>query len=407
MAAAEGWTEAFRMRYGRSPTHAVRAPGRVNLIGEHIDYHGLPVMPFAIDRAVTVLLAPSLAGSGAGRVRIANSASDLVGDDFRLFEPIVPLGGGDWRNYPRAAAKALAEHESSEMICTRGVDALVASDLPTGAGLSSSSALVVGVGLALAHVNGLETDRMAFAARMARAERFVGTEGGGMDQAACMLSRDRHVSLLSFEPLSVEYLRFPEELSVLVADSGDVAEKSGSVRVAYNERRASGASALVAVAAAVGYAGASFAELLTAFDARELLEAAAGVLAGNFGDDVGEGRGLRRFRHVVTEARRVANAREALVNGDAERLGALLTASHASLRDDYEVSTPSLDELVEVALHAGALGARLTGAGFGGAAIALVNAADEEAVRAALEVVAGADAVMSARPSGGATVRAL
>ncbi|HUG01228.1 MAG TPA: galactokinase family protein [Longimicrobiales bacterium] len=407
---------AFEDRYGRAPEAVARAPGRVNLIGEHVDYHGLPVVPFAIGRAVEVIFARAPEGTDRGRVRIASEAahrhavstglpadpSDAPAEAFVLGGEIGPLGAGDWRNYARAAARELGGPEPEGPACTRGFDALVVSDLPMGAGLGSSSALVVGVGLALAHANGMEVDPLAFAERMARAERFVGTHGGGMDQAACLLSRADHVSLLGFDPLSVEHLVFPADLSVLVVDSGEAADKSGSLRGAYNERRASGAAASRAVSERLGRRGASFRDLLREFPESRLLSTAEAVL---------DRTPRSRFRHVVTEAGRVSRARAALESGDDARLGRILTASHESLRDDYGVSTSALDAIVESALEAGALGARLTGAGFGGSAIALVRRRAERGVREKLEHALpggqrpdGRGRVTAVRPAAGASV---
>jgi len=433
--------DAFEARYGRRPTHAARAPGRVNLIGEHVDYHDLPVLPFAIERAVTVLFAPASA-SHASRVRIASAAGGLPDDEFLLDAPIARLAAGDWRNYPRAAAAELAGGGATRPAergldanadggcaadaawrVARGIDALIVSDLPMAAGLSSSSALVVGVGLALAHAAGVEVERLAFAGRMARGERFVGTRGGGMDQAACLLSRAGFVSRISFVPLRVEHIPFPDPLMLLVATSSEEAVKSGRVREAYNERRASTTDALEVVAAALQLPGASFPDLLAAHDIATLLDAAERALPAGWPDGVppaaapglrtgpsvsrpspGDDRRLARFRHVVTEGARVARAEVALREGDAEALGALLVASHGSLRDDCEVSTPGLDRLVEAALDAGALGARLTGAGFGGAILALARSGDARRVQTALARTVRPEWVLAVRPSDGAEV---
>ena len=413
--------ESFASLYGRPPTHAARAPGRVNLIGEHVDYHDLPVLPFAIERAVTVLFAPA-PDAHASRVRFASASAGLPDDEFRLDAPIEPLAAGDWRNYPRAACAELAAGDTSigraaqglapdpgreggrdgGRQAPRGIDALVVSDLPMAAGLSSSSALVVGVGLAIGHASGAEVDRLSLAGAMARAERFVGTRGGGMDQAACLLSRAGCISRISFAPLRVEHIPFPGDLSLLVATSGEVADKSGRIREAYNERRRAGEDALATVSVAAGLREASFAALLGALGEARALRLAERILPADGSDPR---RRHERFRHVVTEAGRVGAAEQALRRGDGPSLGSLLDASHASLRDDYEVSTAALDELVGAARSAGALGARLTGAGFGGAIVALVHARDEALVEGALAAAGGR--VWTVRPADGAEVRTL
>jgi galactokinase len=372
----ESASAAFETSFGRAPTIAARAPGRVNLIGEHIDYHGLPVLPFAIDRAVTVLAAPAIAGN-ASRARFVTMAAGLpavwgVADEFDLRRPLVAIGGGDWRDYARAAARWLVDTTGAE----RGMDALVTSDLPMASGLSSSSALVVACALAFARVNDLAVGRVRLAHELALAEQFAGTRGGGMDQAASLLSRAGHVSFVSFEPLRVEYVPFPDEAVVIVVDSGERAAKSGTARRAYNERRAAGVEALRRVAASLDAVGSSYATLLRERAAADLVEAAEEVLDGAL---------LGPFRHTVREACRVDAAAAALRRGDIPALGRLLVASHRSLRDDLAVSTERLDAIVEVALHAGALGARLTGAGFGGSAIALADAGRAAPVREALE----------------------
>jgi galactokinase len=404
---------SFEAEYGRPPTHIARAPGRVNLVGEHVDYHMLPVMPFAIDRAVYLLFAPAgvTAPGGVSRVRIATAAGEFEAagktpgggrpdalfqaDDFQLDGEISRLPAGDWRNYVRAAAQSLVLEQDA----ATGIDAWVASDLPVAAGLSSSSALVVAVGLALARVNEVVVGRRAFAEQMARAERFTGTRGGGMDQAASLLSREGCVSWIEFDPLGVEHVSFPDDLRVLLADSGEVAEKSGPDQEAYNQRRETGARALERVSSALGRGGATFREILRAVPATEILGAASDHL---------NPMELSRFSHVVTEWYRVRLARKAVEAGDAAGLGRLLYAAHASLRDDYEVSTPALDLLVAAARNAGALGARLTGAGFGGSVVVLATSETERDVRDALVGATGSESsVLGVRPADGAGVMEL
>ncbi|HSM35971.1 MAG TPA: galactokinase family protein [Longimicrobiales bacterium] len=401
----------FQDVFGRLPTIAVRVPGRVNLIGEHIDYHGLPVLPFAIDRGLTVLASPA-SDRHPARVRFMTAAPGLPADDFDLGEPMAPLGSGDWRDYPRAAASWIVAMGGAG----RGLDALVVSDLPMASGLSSSSALVVASALALSRVNEYPVEPLTLAEQLAAAERFTGTRGGGMDQAACLLSRRDHATRLSFDPLRAEHVPFPRDLSVIVVDSGERAAKAGSVQAPYNDRRSVGAAALAAVAGRLGMTDATYPRLLHERPADELLDVARGTL---------EATPFARFRHVVTEAGRVDAASAALSAWDGDRLGRLLMASHASLRDDYEVSTPRLDAIVEAALEAGALGARLTGAGFGGSVIVLaeVESAPDlgDALRAWCEgagfpvggrrdveaQAAPHDAVMLVRPAAGAEVRDL
>lgn len=390
----------FRETYGRSPTISVRAPGRVNLIGEHIDYHGLPVLPFAIDRAVEVLAAPS-PEERAARVRFATEEPGLSPDTFDLRDPVHAVGGGDWRDYPRAAAfwltSSVGEAPGGPASGrARGIDALVTSDLPMASGLSSSSALVVAAALALAEANRIEIDAKRLADQLAAAEQFTGTRGGGMDQAACLLSRTGHVCRVAFDPLRVSHVAFPDRLDMLVADSGEPAPKSGAMQEAYNARRVGGESALRRVAARFDLPVTSYTELLREHPPTDLVALA---------DDVLDAPLAAWFRHTVREAARVEAGFAALDRGDDAGLGRLLVESHASLRDDLGVSTPALDRLVDRACGAGALGARLTGAGFGGCIIALVETGRTPEVRAALESVAVA--VHDVSPSHGAAVRSL
>ncbi|MFG0253175.1 MAG: galactokinase, partial [Phycisphaerales bacterium JB038] len=326
----------------RAREYAVRAPGRVNLIGEHIDYHGLPVLPMALDRAVRIEARPR----DDGRVALRNRDPRFPPARFDLGPALAAAAPGAWQNYARAAA-----HVAHALGARRGVDAVISSDLPAAAGLSSSSALVVAVALALLAANELDVPALELATALARGERFVGTEGGGMDQAVCLAARAGHAMLIRFDPLSCRPVPVPDGWRVWVAHSGVDAEKSGAARDAYNRRRAEGRAALARLAP-----GVTFAEALAREPAEDWVARAERRL-----DDVL----LRRFRHVVLEAGRVERAVSMLEARDLEGLGALMTRSHASLRDDYEVSHPRLDRLVDAALAAGAAGARLTGAGFG------------------------------------------
>jgi len=386
--ARPGLRERFEEVYGEYPTHVVRAPGRVNLIGEHVDYHDLPVMPFATDLAIRI----AFRRRNDRRLRIHTTGPGMEPEDLELIPEIESREPGDWRNYVRAAARSLVRVQKIQ----RGADAVVVTDLPVASGLSSSSALVVGVGLMLAHIADADLERARFAEQMAIAERFTGTRGGGMDQAACLLSTGGHVSLMEFDPVRVRPVPFPEGAAVVVADSGQRAEKSGAAQAAYNERRETGIRALGRVADDFGRSDAGYRALVDAFGEAECLERGTEIL---------EPHELSRFRHVVTEYGRVRAAIEALEGGALRDLGRLLDASHASLRGDYGVSTPRLDELVVAARGAGALGARLTGAGFGGSILALVSPDDCEGVVEALASVAGSrDAVRRAVPSDGASV---
>ncbi|WP_419161290.1 galactokinase [Candidatus Palauibacter sp.] len=366
------------------------APGRINLIGEHLDYNGLSVLPMALERNIRLEFEV-----------LRQPAVELTGDAdhgpfaFRLDRPIEPAPQGHWSNYVRAAAKGLLDHDVE---LKRGIGGKVAGTVPVAEGLSSSSALVVASALALLHANGKHVEVLELAALLARAERFVGLQGGGMDQAASLCGAKGHALRIDFGPLRVTPVPVPEGWRWVVASSLARAKKAGSAREPYNERRAQCAEALERLGRA------SWLEVVQADE----VEFASIVAGGR--------RSLpptlwRRFRHVATEGRRVIEAEAALRREDMAAFGSLMNASHASLRDDFGVSTAALDEIVEVARDAGAAGARLTGAGFGGCAIALCRESRAEGVMGALREHfyaprggVGEAALFVAAASGGATV---
>jgi len=402
--AGERLAAAFAATYGAPPTHMARAPGRVNLIGEHIDYAGLPVLPIAIQRQIRI----AFRRIGEPECRIATTVPGLEPRSFRLDEPIEPYATGDWGNYVKAAAHGLRDRPGGSPAAANphGVEALIESDLPVAAGLSSSSALVIAAALALTKANAESLEPLRLAALMADAEQFTGTRGGGMDQTICLCARPGAASLIDFDPLRVEPVPVPEHWRFVVADSLIPARKSGDARTTYNRRRTEVETALHEIGRAPSYR-----DLLAAHDADELLEAGEGALEADV---------RRRFRHVVTEAGRVRQAVDAMRREDMSGFGALMIASHRSLRDDYDVSTPELDELVDIALDSGAAGARLTGAGLGGSIVALVGAERAASVVEALtdrfyarrrspeaaewtEIIEGA--LFVAVPSAGASVR--
>jgi len=315
----------------------VKASGRANLIGEHIDYHGLPVLPIALHRAIWVRFAVR-----DDRRIVADSPQ--FGERSFLWTPgLTPVAQGDWENYLRAAAQAVAGKWGPG----QGIDAVIESDLPPAAGLSSSSALIIAITLALLRANRIEANFEELMEILPEGEQFVGTRGGAMDHAAILGSHDGCASLISFDPVRIRHIPIPPEWIFLVADSGQRAEKSGAVRERYNAIRAG-------------------------FHVNHEIS-----------------------QHVVSEALRVQHAVEALQQNDPHRFGRLLLEGHASLRDRLHVSTPALDRIVDTAMASGALGARLTGAGFGGCAIVLCLRGDLEKVQAGLHPAPIIDAVHS------------
>lgn len=232
-----------------------------------------------------------------------------------------------------------------------GIDAAIESDLPAAAGLSSSSALIVAITLALLRANHQEATFEELMEILPDGEQFVGTRGGGMDHAASLASREGCASLITFAPLSITHIPIPADWAFLVADSLHSAEKSGAVRERYNAVRTAGTEAL----REAGFQ--SYSEAIFRSSENQLRSVAA------------EKRLPPAFLHVVTEAFRVRHAVQAMRDNDADGFGRLLLASHASLRDRLQVSCGALDRLVDAAMESGALGARLTGAGFGGCAV--------------------------------------
>ncbi len=353
---------AFEEIFGSPPTHLARAPGRVNLIGEHIDYNDLPVLPMALQKEVRVVLRPR----DDERVVLHNTNSEFPPIEFDIEPAIPPDEAGHWANYAKAPANELARR----FAIWRGFDGVVDSDVPVASGLSSSSALVIAVGLALAHINEVSTEVRAFAALMADAERYTGTQGGGMDQAISLGGRARFAARITFSPLRLRHFGVPDEWCFVIADTGVRAEKAGKVQALYNQRRKECAEAFQVVSGHVARTEmtekltVTYPQLLKALDADTLVAVAEDVLQGNI---------LRRFRHVVTEAKRVEHAIDCLRAADVGGFGGIMDACHGSLRTDYNVSSPELDELVAIAREGGARGARLTGAGFGGSIVALAD----------------------------------
>jgi galactokinase len=249
-------------------------------------------------------------------------------------------------------------------------------------GLSSSSALVIAVGRALLQANELHIPTLELAEEMARAERYTGTQGGGMDQAISLGGKTGHALRLEFFPLRAYESPIPPQWRFIVAHTLVRAEKSGPAQEAYNQRNRECQEALATLRRALAEEGwqeaesLTYAELLTRVPLKELLPLAEAHLTGPH---------LSRFRHVVTEAVRVYEAEEAMRRGDLLSFGILMDASHESLKADYEVSSGELNQLVEIARRSGAAGARLTGAGFGGCMVALSGPGRTERILHALE----------------------
>nr|WP_217634183.1 galactokinase [Raineyella antarctica] len=355
----------FEEAFDRPPEGVWAAPGRVNLIGDHVDYNQGLCLPIALPHRTYVALAPR----SDGRVRMVTGLDDGQRWDGSLSE-IRPGGVADWVAYCAGPAWSLLRAG----IDVPGFDLAIASCVPMGAGLSSSAAVECAVGLGLAelagHPMGDDAGRSRLAQLCTEAENQVaGAPTGGMDQAASLRARTGHALLLDCELDTVTHVRLPLEdwgLELLVIDTqASHALSDGQ----YGQRRA----ACERAAALLGVD--SLRQVAEGTDP-ECLDAVLSMLA----DPVL----ARRARHVVTEIWRVGAFVSALGAGDLVRAGRLMVQSHLSLRDDFEVSVRELDVVVDAALAAGALGARMTGGGFGGSAVALVPASAVRTVASAV-----------------------
>ncbi|WP_298742092.1 galactokinase [uncultured Microbacterium sp.] len=386
MTAAEQAEGLFQELTGTEPAGRWSSPGRVNLIGEHTDYNDGFVFPFAIDFRTVV----ALGLRSDGRIRVVSTFDpvpvEIALADLDAFFPARRDEIVEWARYPLGVAWALLDGRDAAAFT--GVDIAIASDVPVGAGLSSSAAIEGATASALNDVWDLGLDRIALAQAGRRAENeAVGAPTGIMDQMASMRGQaDAGIFLdcRSFEAQVIELGFTAAGLDILVIDTRvSHAHSTGG----YGERRASceQGAAIMGVPALRDLSVGDLAR------AEELM------------DDVT----FRRVRHVVTEDQRVLDTVRTLREEGPRAIGALLDASHVSMRDDFEISVPELDLAVETARTAGAIGARMTGGGFGGSAIALVEHAQVDAVRAAVET-AFADAgftapnIFTVHPSEGA-----
>ncbi len=342
---------AFEREYGRPSDALVRAPGRVNLIGEHTDYNDGFVLPVALDRSAWIALTPR----DDGRVRLYAADLEQRGE-FELASCLSLAERGDasaeaggWLEYPRGVAWALQEDHAHEL---RGFDGTLSSDVPRGAGLSSSAAVELAVAAAFQVASGFAWDPLDIALRMQRAENhWVGVASGIMDQLIGAAAVAGHALLIDCRDLDRRAVALPDGVAVVVLDTNT---RRGLVASAYNERRAQCEEA----AAALGVEALRDADLGDLARVRDQLDEVV----------------YRRARHVISENARVLAAVEALEANDVTTFGHLMDASHASLRNDFEVSSAALDEIVSAARAApGCLGARMTGAGFGGCGVGLVE----------------------------------
>lgn len=340
--------QAFERRFGRAPEIIVRAPGRVNLIGEHTDYNDGFVLPVAIDRDVL------FAAARRNDDRVHLWAIDLDEEDEFALSDISRSEARPWANYQRGVA-AMLQARGHKLI---GADVAFSSNVPIGAGLSSSAAVEVAAAFGFLSLSGEEMDRaqMALACQQAEHE-YAGVPCGIMDQFISALGKEDHALLIDCRSLTYEHIPIPEGVRIVVADTGVRRALAGSE---YRVRRSQCEEAVRLLQPVLP-------EIRALRDVSEADLERHGHLLPEIV--------RRRARHVVSENQRVLDAVAALRQGDLARVGELFVASHRSLRDDYEVSSPELDAMVEAAMEGpGCFGARLTGAGFGGCTVSLVRA---------------------------------
>ncbi|PIV53958.1 MAG: galactokinase [Elusimicrobia bacterium CG_4_10_14_0_8_um_filter_37_32] len=393
-----------------------RAPGRVNLIGEHTDYNGLPVLPMAINYDTVIVSSPR----ADNKVHIKNVNTKFEERQFEINFQIPPYPKGDWGNYCKAAFQTLQNYVAENPPKSpfdkggfiKGMNALVYGNIPAGSGLSSSSALVVAFAVVINDFNQVNLDKLSLAELLAVGERYVGTQGGGMDQATSLSGRKGQILKIDFSPLRIEYIPFPGDYIIVVCNSLIEAKKSAEANLSYNQRviECRLGTAILRKFLENKYKAdcnidllgdikkTQFSHLLKNIDnflnqvfvkdvfelseiskfleisEQELREKYLKLKDGSFFQVTsGKYKIKKRVRHVFSEAERVEKSRENIKNKDMEKFGRLMYESHKSCAEDYEISCPELDQLVKIAYNNGALGSRLTGAGFGGCSVSLVH----------------------------------
>jgi galactokinase len=352
-------TQAFRKTFGHAPAGVVRAPGRVNLIGEHTDYNDGFVLPIAIQRETLAAWAPR----EDGRISLASLQQLGLEDQLDLCEPIAHAAETHkWANYPRGTAAMLAGAGLELPPC----DILFSSDVPIGSGLSSSASLEVATALALLAAAGADWDRWELARLCQQAEHeYAGAPCGIMDQAISALGQAGHALLLDCRDGTHRQVPFALTDQVLLVVDTDVHHEINDGGYALRRAQCESAAAKLNLTA---------------------LRDGDGKLITKAGHDgTLDEKELMRARHVVGEIGRTLRAVEALQAGDLNLFGELMIGSHESLRDDFEVSCDELDAVVEIACRQdGVYGARMTGGGFGGCAIVLARADVSDEVTAAI-----------------------
>ncbi len=341
-------SQKFMEHFGAQPEYIIRAPGRVNIIGEHTDYNDGFVLPMAIDRAVWMALRPR----ADDRV-LAHSLEQTKPTDFSLTN--IKNTNEGWPEYVKGMAVMLKETGYD----LQGWEGVLSSDVPVGSGLSSSAALEMGVGCAFAAVSNFAFDGVEMAKLGQKNENeWVGANTGIMDQMISANGQAGYALMIDCRDLSTEAIPLPLGTAIIIMDTMTRHSHTDS---GYNERRAS-------CEKAAAYFGVSHLRDVQL----EQLQAAQDKL-----DEIT----YRRARHVITENQRVLDSAQAMKAGDASTLGTLMNESHISMRDDFEITNEALDIMAEIAqTQPGSYGARMTGGGFGGCAVALVQADKAEEI---------------------------
>ena len=393
--------------------YIAHAPGRVNLIGEHIDYNGFGVMPMSVDKEIEFCFVPS------------NDSTVTVYDAVKCGEKIFQISGdidpyemGDWGNYIKAPCQALfkwAEERYEDKIPLKGFKAVMIGDIPPAAGLSSSSAIVVCAGVIVSFVNRLRIDKSEFADLMARGEQYVGTMGGGMDQTASVFGHSKGPIRIMFKPIRVNQIIMPQGYSFIIANSLRKAKKSGEARYNFNNRSitckfglailknlikneypdAVLSPSLRRLQKLIGWdnmpkffnqiptGGMKLAEIsnLSDISIDDLREKYLRLGEFEYLPTPPEGFKIHdRLLHVFNEAKRVSDTKNAMLSNDMDTVAKLMDESHVSCRDLYEISTPEVEKLISCLKSAGTLGSRITGAGWGGCTVSLVRSEDADRI---------------------------
>jgi len=390
------------------------APGRVNLIGEHIDYNGYAVMPMSINREIEVAFVPL----NEPRVEICSATSENMEREFLISDNIKAYDMGDWGNYVKAPCEVLykwALGYCEDCIPLKGFKGVLIGDIPYAAGLSSSSALVVCIGTIINYINNLSISKSKLADLMAKGELYVGTMGGGMDQSASIFGHKDGPLRIMFRPIRVEEIKMSQGVSFIIANSLKKAEKTGAARFNFNTRSIEcklGLEILKNLAKDV-YPESVYMPSIRRFQKlvgwdhimpffdkipkHGLSIEEVSKLSGLSVEDITEKflllndnvylpipkDGFKiadRLEHVFCEAKRVSLAKKAMIAGKIDLVAQYMDESHNSCRDLYDISCPEVEELIKCLKNAGTLGSRITGAGWGGCTVSIVKTEDADRI---------------------------